>query len=399
MGYFGCKIEYTDQEDPYLYHMVVQCKKKHPDEPSGAMTLEYFKCAHSAREEAKKMAIERKGSLRLEAQGGQKFTAQPSHTVRCNKDQEKVTLSGGKVQCLDKDEGLHDWFDFVYDSAPVDGSAPKWTCKDHIYRPPAKPACFPGSATVQVREGLHDGSAVARKRMDELETGDLVSVADPTTGVPSFSPLFIFHHKDESSSAEFVRLDTASGHTLELSKDHYIHKAAEDQTDRTAGERGLKLKDAVMVKAEEIRVGDLVFVQGGGEEALEALEASAVLSTSLVNREGVFAPGTLTGTLLVDGVAASTYSRWVFEEILEGLVPSGWFHAMHHGFHLPFRWLWRALGPERARDVSMRVQAKLDEMEETSDVSVYGANAKDQSWWTSVRVLGRVFDLSFKSLF
>lgn len=70
--------------------------------------------------------------------------------------------------------------------------------------------CFPGSATVEL-----DGGATVT--MADLSIGDRVRTAGG-----GFSPVYLFSHAHPSAVAAFMRLTTASGHTLRATPSHYL---------------------------------------------------------------------------------------------------------------------------------------------------------------------------------
>eukprot|EP00178_Gracilaria_changii_P027095 TRINITY_DN842_c0_g1_i1.p4 TRINITY_DN842_c0_g1~~TRINITY_DN842_c0_g1_i1.p4 ORF type:complete len:464 (-),score=100.27 TRINITY_DN842_c0_g1_i1:11428-12819(-) len=133
-------------------------------------------------------------------------------------------------------------------------------------------ACFPADATVE----LEDGSI---KTMEALELGDRVKVASG-----KFSPVFMFSHRMGTVSYNFVRLTTASGESLTLTKGHYLYVNGQ------------------MAAAESVRVGDSVETETG------LISVSAI--DSVVSR-GLYNPQTVSGDIIVNGVKASTYTTAV----------------------------------------------------------------------------------------
>lgn len=133
-------------------------------------------------------------------------------------------------------------------------------------------ACFPAHVTVE----LEDGSF---KTMDSIEIGDSVKVASG-----EFSPVFMFTHKMADIPYSFVRLTASSGHSLELTKGHYLYV------------------NGGLAAAESVRVGDSIQTDAG------------VVSVSAVDRvvsRGLFNPQTVNGNIVVNGVRASTYTTAV----------------------------------------------------------------------------------------
>ncbi len=145
-------------------------------------------------------------------------------------------------------------------------------------------ACFPGDAMVAVQgKGL--------LRMTMLEVGDHVLV-----GENKFSEVFMFTHRlDDGILREFVRIETTSGATIELSKGHYIYA------------------EGKQVEASKVRVGDLLLSSTGQNEN--------VASLSTVFRAGLFNPQTLDGNIVVNGLTCSAYTSsfpapWIAHNII-----------------------------------------------------------------------------------
>lgn len=132
--------------------------------------------------------------------------------------------------------------------------------------------CFPASATVQ----LDDGSI---KRMDEIELNDRVKVS-----AKEFSPVFMFTHKTSAVDYSFVRLTTASGASLSLTKGHYLYVNGQ------------------LAAAKTVHVGDVLMTESG---------SSTVSSVSTVSGTGLYNPQTVQGDIIADGVVASTYTTTV----------------------------------------------------------------------------------------
>lgn len=132
--------------------------------------------------------------------------------------------------------------------------------------------CFPGSATVQTRDGI--------KRMDELEIGDEVLSAPDV-----YSKVFMWTHKAPKERSTFVRIFTDAGNNVTMTPSHYL---------RASG---------VLKPAGRVRVGDTVELGVGGE--------ARVVKVDMVDEVGFFNPQTTHGDLVVDGIVTSTYTKAV----------------------------------------------------------------------------------------
>jgi Hint module len=151
-------------------------------------------------------------------------------------------------------------------------------------------SCFPSSAQVQLEGG-------ELRRMDDLTIGDVVK-----TGPNSFSPVFMFTHRDaDIAVADFISVTTASGHVLALSSGHYLPV-----------DGGLKA-------ASSIAIGDVLMLENGDGSAITSIETKA--------GTGLYNPQTADGSIVVDGIVASTFTTAVDPVVGSALlaVPSALF--------------------------------------------------------------------------
>lgn len=132
--------------------------------------------------------------------------------------------------------------------------------------------CFPAHASVQLANGRH-------KRMDELFGGDRIRVLRDM-----HSDVYLFTHRVHKRTARFVKVETDCGRSVTLTRSHYMYA------------------NGRLVSAGDVRVG----------EWLETVDGNCkVARVSKVVAQGLFAPHTMHGDLLVDGVRVSSYSTAV----------------------------------------------------------------------------------------
>ncbi|KAG8239001.1 hypothetical protein J437_LFUL005058 [Ladona fulva] len=150
--------------------------------------------------------------------------------------------------------------------------------------------CFPAAASVQISSG-------AQIPISQLRVGDRVLALDTNTGKPVYSEVLLFLDRDPERHRAFLRIRTASGRQLALTPSHLVLVA--DSTGMTRG-----------VFASRVRPGDRLLVEDpkalSESPRLLPDEVVAVDGSSL--EEGVYAPLTAAGTVMVDGVAASCYA-------------------------------------------------------------------------------------------
>jgi len=166
--------------------------------------------------------------------------------------------------------------------------------------------CFPGNAIVQTPHGP--------KCMRDVNLGDVLRVV-ACDGRLQWSPVIAFGHRDATMVAPYVRLSTAT-RQITLSHEHLIGVMS-------GGNR------IEYIFAGEAVVGTpLVGCQENG------VYSDVVRNVSVVHEQGVYAPFTMEGTLVVDGVGASCYA-------------STRSHTAAHAAMKPLRHTW-AHHPERA---------------------------------------------------
>lgn len=158
-------------------------------------------------------------------------------------------------------------------------------------------ACFSGITTVTVK----DKGVIT---VDSLKLGDEVLT---TTGV--YEPVYSFGHRDESTVGKFLQLLPSK---LELSEDHMVF-----------------MENGRAIPASMVKVGDRLSL---GQE---------VTAIKAVQRQGLYAPFTSSGGILVNGIQASNYIAFqkdsdtlmVGSSYSTGLT----FHWVAHKFQLPHR--------------------------------------------------------------
>ena len=188
--------------------------------------------------------------------------------------------------------------------------------------------CFPGDSVVTTEAG-------GRRRISELAIGDRVLAARPD-GSTFFDDVYLFGHKDAAVVTSFVKLETASGAVLRLTGDHHVPV-------RRAGA-------ALVLPSAAVQVGDLVRVVGDANAALEP-----VASKSIVQDRGLFNPYTLSGTIVVDGVVASSHSSSALDGLFAALgvsIPDGYQAAF-----APLRALYRLVGARRFASLEYIIDA------------------------------------------
>ena len=162
--------------------------------------------------------------------------------------------------------------------------------------------CFSGETTVAVKSR-------GRIQMKDLQLGDhvLVSIEDE-----NYKPVYSFGHRNATASAKYIQLHPSN---LELSPNHMVF-----------------LEGIVAVPASMVRIGDRL--QGG----------TSVSALRNITRRGMYAPFTPSGTIVVNGVIASSYVAFQDSGVLAiGSISTGIsYQWLAHTFQLPHRiWCYR----------------------------------------------------------
>ncbi|XP_055587049.1 protein hedgehog [Uranotaenia lowii] len=143
--------------------------------------------------------------------------------------------------------------------------------------------CFTGDSTVQTESG-------DRRRLSELKVGEKVLSVD-SSGNTVFSEVIMFMDRETRQSREFVHIETDGGAQLTVTPAHLVMVWQ------------MHLSETRYLFADRIQEGDYVLVNINNN-----LEPRKVLRISAKLSQGVYAPLTQEGTVVVDSIAASCYA-------------------------------------------------------------------------------------------
>ena len=169
--------------------------------------------------------------------------------------------------------------------------------------PPAPAFCFSGDSVVEVVDrGLI--------KMEHLELNDEVRA-----GKGTFSRVYSFGHYNKDTNGEYLQLFCDGlDSPLEISKDHMLF----------VDERGA-------VPAAQVSVGDSLLLGTG--------RSTKVVKIGFIESAGAFAPFTESGTIVVNGVVASSYVSLQDESesfSIAGIKVAS-MHWLAHAFQAPHR--------------------------------------------------------------
>ena len=173
-------------------------------------------------------------------------------------------------------------------------------------------ACFSAMNTVGVL-----GKGVVS--IDRLEIGDMVQAADGSR----FSKVYSLAHKDDTSTTKYNQIFVkGSSQPLEITDDHLL------------------LVNGVLAGSKSVMVGDMLQTTSKSRRTSgSAVVLQEVVSVNTIVRQGLYAPLTDDGTILVSGIAARCYVA-----VLPMLVPPSVQAWVSHTVLTPLRLDWFPLG-------------------------------------------------------
>lgn len=181
--------------------------------------------------------------------------------------------------------------------------------------------------------------------MTDLQVGDKVLSVDKH-GAQFFDDVFFFGHADPSADFMYQVLHLPET-TLRLSSRHFMYKCPSPKN-------LCAWEDRVHAYAKDVSIGDFVWVAGFGSGDLNstAVVVQQVLGLSQESALGAYNPYTLSGSIVVDGVVASSHSDWIFDDI----VPASWSQYLpylYQALFMPGQWLYHVGGVQAARTLDM----------------------------------------------
>jgi len=171
---------------------------------------------------------------------------------------------------------------------------------------PAKPPCFSGDSTVNLK-------GQGETPMRHVKVGDEVLSAQG-----HYSKVYSFSHKQESAEGTYLQILTEAMHKsrpLEITPNHLIYVF-----DESHKETNLKF-------AQDVVVGEFLVTNAGLPTRVDSIR-------TVTSQQGLYTPITESGDILVNGVLASSYTS---VDCLEGFASEQNLHRLSHGAMAPYR--------------------------------------------------------------
>lgn len=159
--------------------------------------------------------------------------------------------------------------------------------------------CFPSDATVDVLNG-------GKVTLSSLQIGTQIRVLNEENQV-TYSPVIAFLHRDLNEHALYKRVRTISA-VIELSQRHLIHQR----------------KDG-FIWAEKLNQGDEILVVASNHD--NDTQWEEILEITDISKQGLMAPLTEQGTIIVNNVHASCYALVKSHDVAHfALAPYRFYH-------------------------------------------------------------------------
>jgi len=188
----------------------------------------------------------------------------------------------------------------------------------------AQSLCFSKFNNVEVMN-MMDGGVSGSKPMDAIAVGDYVKDSSS-----SFSRVMSLGHVDHDQKAAFVRIATINNNN------DNINNSSRQPIELTA-KHMIFVKGKGAIPADKVRVGDELNTSSIGS-------SGKVTKIDYVVRDGVYAPITESGTIMVNDVQASSYAQFFDTDAKNDYhysVPSQVQNALTHFFFAPQRMICR----------------------------------------------------------
>lgn len=156
--------------------------------------------------------------------------------------------------------------------------------------------------------------------MKDVRIGDILKTSD------GYSKVYSFGHKKPSAVTTYLQIHTTTNSMpLEITDEHLLYIYSHEKI--------------MLQPARAVQVGDRLW-SGPGSGA-------TVLAIKVVQRMGLYAPHTISGNLLVNGVVASNYMA--LPDAFTSIVSFGAQHRLQYAIFSPYRMVCGTLGCEHER--------------------------------------------------
>jgi len=185
----------------------------------------------------------------------------------------------------------------------------------------ASEGCFHGSSFVQTAE---HGILTIQELAEEYQNARILTAN--AKGEFLYSPIKYWLHANPTLKHDYLEIRTNENeYTLSITPEHLMYTVENEKTD---------FHFRKVVQAAELKVDDLILIHSSNGELI----ASKILEIKAMQKEGIYAPVTVEGSLLVNNVLASSYTifkneylqelfldaTFGYRRVIEYILPSSW---------------------------------------------------------------------------
>uniref|UniRef100_A0A1I7TJL7 HintN domain-containing protein n=2 Tax=Caenorhabditis tropicalis TaxID=1561998 RepID=A0A1I7TJL7_9PELO len=138
-----------------------------------------------------------------------------------------------------------------------------------------------------------------KKRMDQVAIGDLVLTGNLTATF--YTPIISWMHREPDNRYNFYTIMTEYGKMLAVSAKHLLYRNLCDENYAEYVKYLPKARNVVF--AEDLKIGDCLVLLYKGK-----YRQQRVMRISITERQGIFAPITQNGRIIVNDIVASVFS-------------------------------------------------------------------------------------------
>ncbi|KAK0089569.1 hypothetical protein PV325_006698 [Microctonus aethiopoides] len=186
--------------------------------------------------------------------------------------------------------------------------------------------CFPGNSLIRSSEG-------EEKPLSEVKIGERIAALD-TNGNIVYSEVIAFLDRSPEEKRQFVTFTTSSGRQLTLTPAHLIPVVSNNH------------QSSEIIFAERVKIGDRILIQDSNisnEIGGFRLRWDSVIDIKLTLENGVYAPLTREGTVLVNDVVASCYAIVDSQTIAHyAFMPFRFFCSVRSSLESASKFIWPA---------------------------------------------------------
>jgi hypothetical protein len=221
--------------------------------------------------------------------------------------------------------------------------------------------CFPGESTVE----LADGSLI---QLSSLRLHDKIKVID-ASGSVKVEPALTWLHRNPSEFATYLRISAVDPKTnatahLRISPNHFLQTSKATEVP--------SFMSSEMAPAGDVEVGSWVWIKSGS-----TMTPATVTAVAPEHLQGVYSLMTDSGTVIVDGVAASNHADIVLRDgsmLCESFVARKNIPKLHHAFLAPIRWASKVVGPKAMESLASKSN-------EGSLTVAFGTGVQNAIYW------------------